>query len=172
MLGHAAQAAAPAPLYVPTAHERPAAASAVPPETVCEGVTVYVPAPPVPDPSAVMVVPAATPGPASVWPTASAPDATAETVSDVPAIAPVATAPPVPEGQKEPTGHAVPIGDVAPAAQTVPALHGFAVAAVLPAAVQKPAAHVPVQVDVERPAVAPNLPAAHGVGGPTPAAHK
>ncbi len=99
VLGHAVQAAAPALLKVPTAHERPAAVSTVPPETVCDGVTVYEPAPPVPDPSAVMVVPAATPAPESVAPTASAPDATAETVSVVPVMPPVAAAEPEPVGQ-------------------------------------------------------------------------
>ncbi|TIM92402.1 MAG: hypothetical protein E5Y43_04470 [Mesorhizobium sp.] len=43
--------------------------------------TKYVPVRPSPVPSCVMCVPAVTPTPASVWPTARVPDATALTVS-------------------------------------------------------------------------------------------
>jgi hypothetical protein len=137
VLEHAVQVDAPAPLYVPTAHERPAAAMVEPAGTVCDGVTVYAPAPPlVPEMNAVMVVPAVTPTPESVAPTASTPDATAETVSVVPAMPPVTAAEPEPVGQKEPARQGVPAGDAAPAAHVVPALHGNDVAAVLPVAVQ------------------------------------
>jgi hypothetical protein len=61
------------------------------PAAVCETETVYVPVPPVPDPRAVMVVPAITLVPESVMPTSSVPDATAVTVSVVAAIEPVTT---------------------------------------------------------------------------------
>jgi len=59
--------------------------------------TVYVPAPPVPVPSAVMVVPRYTPVPAMAMPTASAPEVTAVTVSVDAVMPPVTTAaiPPV-----------------------------------------------------------------------------
>ncbi len=57
------------------------------PATVCVVLTVYDPAPPaVPETNAVMVVPATTPMPESVAPTASVPDATAVTVSVVNAM--------------------------------------------------------------------------------------
>ena len=137
MLEHAVQVAAPTMLYVPTAHDRPAAVMVEPAVTVCDGVTVYVPAPPlVPEINAVMVVPAAKPTPESVAPTVSAPDATAVMVSIVPAMPPIAAAEPEPAGQNEPAVHAAPAGDAAPAAQVVPALHGFDVDVVLPVAVQ------------------------------------
>jgi hypothetical protein len=114
---------------------------AVPAVTVCESETVYVPAPPAPDPNDVMVVPAVTPAPESVMPAASTPDTTAMTVSVVPEMSPVTATAPVPAGQKEPAAHAAPAGDAEPGAHAVPALHGFAVAAALPVVVQKPAAH-------------------------------
>ena len=66
----------------------------------------------------------------------------------------------------------MPAGDAAPSSQNVPARHGFACALALPAAVQKPAAHAPEHALVERPGVAPNVPAAHGVGAPAPASQK
>ena len=58
---------------------------------------------------------------------------------------------PVPVGQNAPAGHAVP--DDANCAQYVPAVHGLAVAALLPVAVQKPGAHAELAgVAVEEPA--------------------
>ena len=60
-------------------------------ETVCELLMVYVPVPPVPVPSAVMYVPAVTPVPSTVCPTASVPEATALTVSVVVAMDAVIT---------------------------------------------------------------------------------
>ena len=76
---------------------------------------------------------------------------------------------PVPGGQKAPIVQAVPAGDAAFAAQNVPALHGLSVADVLPAAVQKPAAHSPVHVAAVRPVVPPYVPAGQGVGALEPA---
>ncbi len=58
-------------------------------DTVCEALTVYVPAPPEPVPSAVMVVAKATPAPLMVMPTARVPEEIAVTVSVVAEIAPV-----------------------------------------------------------------------------------
>ena len=57
--------------------------------TVCEELTVYVPTPPLPVPTAVTTVPAAIPGPTMGDPTASVPAATALTVSVVPEMEPV-----------------------------------------------------------------------------------
>src|SRR5262252_4987557 len=61
--------------------------------TVWLAETVYVPLPPLPVPSAVICVPAVTPVPRTSWPTESAPEETAVTVSVVPAIEPVSAAP-------------------------------------------------------------------------------
>ena len=60
------------------------------------------------------------------------------TVSVVPAMVPLNAMEPVPAGQYAPAGQAGP--DTAPCAQMEPAAHGFTVAPVLAAAVQKPAA--------------------------------
>lgn len=90
------------------------------------------------------------------------PDATAVTVRVVPATEPVNAADPEPMGQYEPARHAVPAGVVAPSAHVVPALQGFALIAVLPAAVQKPALHVPEHALEERLRLAPKTPAGHG----------
>jgi len=54
--------------------------------TVCEALTVYVPAPPEPDPNAVIIVPSVTPEPSIVWPICKVPLVTAETVIVVPDI--------------------------------------------------------------------------------------
>jgi hypothetical protein len=54
--------------------------------TVCDALTVYVPAPPVPVPKAVMIVPAVTPVPVICCPTTIVPDPTAVTVIVVPLI--------------------------------------------------------------------------------------
>ncbi len=69
VLGHALHTAALEPLKVPTAQEKPAPVMAVPEDTVWVGDTAYVPAPPVPELKAVMVVPAAIPAPVSAMPT-------------------------------------------------------------------------------------------------------
>ena len=69
-------------------------------------------------------------------PIATVPTEVLATVKVMLEMAPKNTAPPVPVGQKKPAGQVVPAGEVAPAAQNVPAAHGFAVADVLPAAVQ------------------------------------
>ncbi len=69
-------------------------------------------------------------------PMATEPTEVPVTVSVVEEMVPVKAAPPVPEGQKKPAGQVAPTGDAAPAAQKRPAAHGFAVADVLPAAVQ------------------------------------
>ncbi len=66
----------------------------------------------------------------------------------------------------------MPTGDAALAAQKPPALHGFAVAVVLPGAVQEPASHVPLHVDDVSPAPPPYRPAAQSVGAAAPAAQK
>ena len=63
--------------------------------SVCESEHVYVPVPPVPVPNAVMSVFAVTLVPVILMPTASAPDVTAVTVSVVPDLEPVTTAPAV-----------------------------------------------------------------------------
>ncbi len=76
---------------------------------------------------------------------------------------------PEPAAQKEPDGHVEPVGVDAPTVQKVPALHGFAVALMLPVAVQKPAAHAPVQPLEERPATLPYVPAGHASGVAVPA---
>jgi hypothetical protein len=112
---------------LPAAAQKPAAQESAPVRavlaTVWAGVTVYVPAPPAPVPSAVMVVPAATPAPDSAVPTNSALEATAVTVSTLPAIAPVTLAPSAagaagrPWGQKKPAGHALVVPAACPARQ-------------------------------------------------------
>jgi hypothetical protein len=117
--------------------------------------SVYTPAPPVPVPNAAMNVPTAAPGKLSTWPTASVPTGAGEAATvrvAVPAaMEPVKLIEPVPVGQNAPAGHAVP--DDANCAQYVPAVHGFAVAALLPVAVQKPGAHAELAgVAVEEPA--------------------
>ena len=113
--------------------------------TDCDTLIVYVPAPPVPERIAVMVVPVVTLEPdaaRTIWPTASVPEGDPVTVSVEPAIVPMSEMAPVPDGQKEPIGHAVPEADVAAAMHQYPALHGFALSDALPVAVQKPALHV------------------------------
>jgi hypothetical protein len=55
----------------------------------CDGLTVYVPVPPVPDPNAVIAVPAVIPLPLSTDPIANTPVVAAETVNVVEAILPV-----------------------------------------------------------------------------------
>ena len=60
--------------------------------TVCDALTVYVPTPPVPVPSAVTVVPAVTPVPVIPVPTTIVPDVTAVTVITVVVIDAVNTA--------------------------------------------------------------------------------
>lgn len=90
-----------------------------------------------------------------------------ETISVVPEMVPVKTAPPVPAGQKKPAGHAEPAGELAYRAQMAPALHALSVGAVLPVAVQKPAAQV---LRHELWPAAPYLPAAHAIGAPAPVA--
>jgi len=60
--------------------------------TVCETLTVYVPAPPPPVPTAVTTVPAAMPGPTTGEPTAREPDVMELTVRVVPEIEPVKAA--------------------------------------------------------------------------------
>ena len=57
--------------------------------TFCEMLTVYVPTPPLPVPTAVTTVPAAMPGPTMGDPTDRAPDDTELTVSVVPEMEPV-----------------------------------------------------------------------------------
>src|SRR3954471_1762990 len=64
----------------------------VPETTVCEVSTLYVPVPPVPETNPLILVPAVTPTPERVAPTARTPDATAVTVNVVPEIEPVTTA--------------------------------------------------------------------------------
>jgi hypothetical protein len=65
-----------------------AAAAIVVLATVCETLTVYVPAPPLPVPTAVTTVPAAMPGPTIEEPTERVPDATELTVSVLPDMEP------------------------------------------------------------------------------------
>ena len=147
-LAHAVHAEAPRALKKPTSHEKPAVVTVVL-ATVCGALTVklhgsalvteQVPA--------VMVVPGVTPAPASVAPTLMAPASMADRVRDRPANVPVALASPVPKGQNEPAGHAVPA--ISPATQKVPAAHAFASADALPTAAQKPGAHVSAPERVE-----------------------
>ena len=108
---------------VPAAHrmETSDATIAVLEATVRGALSVYVPAPPAPEPSAVMVVPAATEVPDAArmtCPTARAPTGAGElaTVSVVPEMVAVKEMAPVPAGQKEPAGHAAPVGVVAASA--------------------------------------------------------
>ena len=87
--------------------------------TVCEALTVYVPAPPEPVPNAVMVVAKATPVPLMVMPTARVPEEMAVTVSVVVEMAPVKDAARLkvpwaqrtqkfwPAAENEPAGHCV-----------------------------------------------------------------
>ena len=140
---HSEQAVALPTLNVPTGQTEPVVVMAAKITAAGYGtLSVYTPAPPVPEPNAVMNVPAATPVKLSTWPTASAPTGAGEaaTVSvAVPAaMEPVKLIEPVPTGQNAPAGHAVPAET--PCAQKVPAAHGFTVAFVLPVAVQKPGA--------------------------------
>jgi hypothetical protein len=76
---------------------------------------------------------------------------------------------PVPVGQYLPSAQGEPTGEAALAAQNVPALQGLPIARVLPRAVQKPAAQLPEHVALERPGVAPKVPAAQGIGALEPA---
>ena len=140
---HREQAVALPTLKVPAGHTPPVVVMAAKITAAGYGaLSVYTPAPPVPEPNAAMNVPAATPVKLSTWPTASAPTGAGEaaTVSvAVPAaMEPVKLIEPVPSGQNAPAGHAAPTDT--PCAQNVPAAHGLEVATVLPAAVQKPGA--------------------------------
>jgi hypothetical protein len=92
----------------------PAPAVMVVEVTVCAELTVYVPMPPVPPTRAVMVVPAATPVPTSVKPTARLPPPTADTVRVEPLMAPVTEAPTL----KRPSGHCV--TELEPSGQKLP----------------------------------------------------
>jgi hypothetical protein len=74
---------------VPAGHAKPALETAVL-AAVCDGLTMYVPTPPVPVPSAVMVVvPAVSVAPVMTMPTARVPVGAAETVRVVSEMAPV-----------------------------------------------------------------------------------
>lgn len=159
---HAVHTAAPVPLKKPAGHAMPLVASVVL-AAVCVGLTEYVPTPPfVPDKKLAMYVPITTAEPEKDEPTKMVPDATAVTVRVVPEIEPVNADDPEPRGQYEPAWHAVPAGVVAPRAHVVPALQGFALTAVLPVEVQKPALHAPVHALEERLRLAPKTPAGHG----------
>jgi len=140
---HAAHAAfvvavAPPVEYVPVEHAVPAVVIRVKDATLCDTLTVYPPAPPAPLASAVIVVPTTTPVQLMTCPTTRVPVGAPVTVSVVPTMVPLNAIAPVPAGQYAPAGQTGP--DMAPCAQMVPAAHGFAVAPVLAAAVQKPAA--------------------------------
>jgi len=137
---HAAHAAfvvavAPPAEYVPVEQAVPAVVIRVKNATLCGTLTLYPPAPPA---SAVIVVPTTTPVPLMACPTTRVPVGVPVTVSVVPTMVPLNAMAPVPAGQYAPAGQTGP--DMAPCAQMVPAAHGFAVAPVLAAAVQKPAA--------------------------------
>lgn len=81
---------------VPAGHATPGLAMTAL-AAICDGLTVYVPTPPAPVPSAVIVVvPAVSVAPVMIMPTASVPDVAAVTVSVVPAMAPVAATVAVP----------------------------------------------------------------------------
>ena len=69
-----------------------AAAVIVVAATLCGTLTVYVPAPPLPVPTAVTTVPAAMPGPTTGEPTERAPEVTELTVRVVPEMEPVSDA--------------------------------------------------------------------------------
>jgi len=142
VLEQAVHAEAPRALKNPTPHVKPVVVMVAPPATVCGALTVRLhgSALVAAQAPAVMVVPGVTPAPASVAPSPITPAAMEETVSVSPKIAPVKLAAPVPAGQKEPAGHAVPAA--APAAQYRPAPHAFAVAEALPDDKQNPGAHV------------------------------
>jgi len=140
---HREQAVALPTLKVPAGHTPPVVVMAAKITAAGYGaLSVYAPAPPVPEPNAAMNVPAATPVKLSTWPTASAPTGAGEAATvrvAVPAaMEPVKLIEPVPAGQNAPAGHAVPADT--PCAQYVPWAHWLEVAAVLPAAVQKPGA--------------------------------
>ena len=139
---HAVHAAAAPVECVPTGHTVPVVVMVVADTADAYAtLSVYVPAPPVPVPSATMCVPAVTPAKVNTCPTASVPMGAPVTVSVVDAalMAPEKLTAPVPAAQKAPAGHGVPVA--APCAQYCPAAHGFDVAERLPVAVQKPGAH-------------------------------
>ncbi len=139
---HREQAAALPTLNVPVGHTLPVVVMSSKTAAGYGALSVYTPAPPVPEPNAAMYVPAATPAKLSTWPTASAPTGAGEAATlrvAVPAaMEPVKLIEPVPSGHIAPAGHAA-LADT-PCAQNVRAAHGLEVALVLPAAVQKPGA--------------------------------
>ena len=113
MVVHSEQDVALPTLNVPAGHTLPVVVISAKITAAGYGaLSVYTPAPPVPEPNAAMNVPAATPAKLSTWPTASAPTGAGEaaTVSvAVPAaMEPVKLIEPVPTGQNAPAGHAVP----------------------------------------------------------------
>ena len=129
--------------YVPAAQriDAPVATIAVPADTVNAALSVYVPAPPTPVPSAAIVAPTATAVPEiarMTCPTVMIPTGKGEatTVSVKLAIPAVKEVAPVPARQKEPAGHAVPTGDAALSTHHDPAVQGFAEVDALPVAVQ------------------------------------
>jgi hypothetical protein len=101
-------------LKVPRGHTVPVDVMAVL-AAVDASLTVYVPAPPVPETKAVTNEFVVTLAPVIIMPTAMAPAGALVTVSVVDETEPVKLTVPVPVGQKAPAGHTVP--DEAPCAQ-------------------------------------------------------